>query len=170
MNFSKMRFKALLFALPLSLVVVAASYAGGSGRGFDISSLDKTCKPCQDFYQFADGGWMANNPIPAAYPSWGRFNELAERNRDTLHKILEEFKNTTSSKGTNEQKIGDFYCSCMDTEKIESEGIKPLAPELSRIEEIKDLQSLQTELARLHSYGVNALFHFDATQDAKDSS
>src|SRR5438045_1580620 len=87
----KLRYRALLFALPLCIAVVAASAAvSAGGRGFDLSSLDKSCKPCADFYQFANGGWMANNPIPAAYPSWGRFDELAEKNRDTLHQILEE--------------------------------------------------------------------------------
>src|SRR6202035_3165501 len=63
--------------------------AGGAAHGIDLTILDKTCKPCEDFYHYASGEWLAKNPVPAAYPSWGRFNELAERNRELLHQILE---------------------------------------------------------------------------------
>src|SRR5215469_9383890 len=78
-------------------------------HGFDTASLDRTANACHDFYQFANGGWLKKTEIPAAYPEWGRFNELAERNRDVLHRILDDAsRNTTAVKGSAEQKIGDY--------------------------------------------------------------
>ena len=105
----------------------SAKSSDAAARGVDLSILDKTCKPCEDFYHYASGEWLAKNPVPAAYPSWGRFNELAERNRELLHQILEQAAaNTRASAGSNEQKIGDFYASCMDEKQINAEGAKPL--------------------------------------------
>ena len=66
-----------------------AKPSGPAAHGVELTILDKTCKPCEDFYHYASGEWLAKNPVPPAYPSWGRFNELAERNRELLHQILE---------------------------------------------------------------------------------
>jgi len=140
-------------------------------HGFDASNLDRSANACHDFYQFADGGWMSKNPIPAAYPTWGSFNQLADKNQEVLHKILDDAShNTTAKKGTTEQKIGDFYASCMDTAEIEKAGTKPLDPEFAAIEKINNLQSLMDEVARLHTIRVNAMFFFGAGQDVKDST
>ncbi len=145
--------------------------SGPDSHGFDVSNLDRSVNACQDFNRFANGGWAARNPVPAAYPRWGRFNELAERNRESLREILEAAeKNTRAPKGSNERKIGDYYASCMDTEKIEAEGTRPLAPEFKRIEKIKDLRGLEKEIAHLHGRGVDALFSFGARQDLKNST
>jgi putative endopeptidase len=145
--------------------------ASGEHHGIDISSLDKTCKPCQDFYRYANGEWLKKNPVPPAYPSWGRFSELAERNREHLRQILEKAAaNRSAAPGSNEQKIGDFYASCMDETQVNADGIKPLQPELDRIQAINSLSGLQAEVARLQLEGVNALFGFGSTQDAKNSS
>lgn len=159
----------LMIACTLLSLGTIAQQPGG--RGFNTSSLDKNFQPCQDFNQFANGGWIAANPVPAAFPEWGRFDELTERNRDTLHQILEDAaKNTKAANGSNEQKIGDYFASFMDEAKIESEGIKPLQPELDRITAVKDLKSLQSEIAHLHSVGVYAMFDFNAAQDRKNST
>jgi putative endopeptidase len=160
---------AMILLSLLSLVVMASP--PGSEHGFDLANLDRSCAPCTDFNKFANGGWMAKNPIPAAYPSWGIANEVNEHNREILHQILEDAaKDTTAAPGSNEQKIGDYYGSCMDTAKIESEGLKPLQPELDRIEKISDVQSLESEVAYLQSIGVRAGFVVDSTQDFKDST
>ncbi len=153
----------------LSLVMVAAPLE--PEHGFNTANLDRTCAPCTDFNQFANGGWMAKNPIPAAYPSWGVFNEVAERNREILHQILEDAaKDPAAARGSSEQKIGDYYGSCMDTAKIDSEGLKPLQPELDRIQQIANTADLEAEIAHLQSMGVDAFFGVDSTQDFKDST
>ena len=139
--------------------------------GVDLASLDRTCKPCTDFYQFANGNWIKNNPIPAAYPSWGEFNILAENNRNVLHGILEKAAaDKSAALGSNEQKIGDFYASCMDTAAIEKAGTAPLAPLMATISELKDTKQLGALVAKLESEGGPGFFGFGAGADAKDSS
>ena len=142
-----------------------------AAHGVELTILDKTCKPCEDFYHYASGEWLKTNPIPAAYPSWGRFNELAERNRELLHQILEAAAaNTKAASGSNEQKIGDFYASCMDEKQTNAAGAKPLEPEIARIDGIRNAGELQAEIARLHNLGIGAPFVFGSTQDEKNSS
>jgi putative endopeptidase len=168
MRFSKWWLAASLFiALSLGVAVVAKQM---SGRGFDVANLDRTCKPCEDFNRFANGGWLASHPIPGAYSRFGRFEELADRNRETLHTILEADKATNAKRGTSEQKLGDFYASCMDEAKIEAEGTRPLASEFARIDAIGSLRNLQDEIAVFHKRGVGAVFGFGAAQDYKRST
>ncbi|HEY3025889.1 MAG TPA: M13 family metallopeptidase [Pyrinomonadaceae bacterium] len=160
-------FVAVALLLAMSVVTVP----GQNGHSFDLANLDKSTPACTDFYQYANGGWLAANPIPPAYPAWGAANVLSEKNRDVLHEILEAAANNArAKKGTNEQKVGDYYASCMAEAKIEAEGLKPLQPELDRIGKIKDQKSLQAEIARLHSMGVGVLFNSGSTQDFKNSA
>jgi len=142
-----------------------------SMKAFNVNMLDRNAKACVNLFQFADGGWTAKNPIPPEYPRWGTFDELQERNRQILHEILEKAAADRSAPaGSNLQKIGDFYASCMDTREIEAEGAKPLEPEFKRIEAIRNLHDLQAEVARLQGYGVDVLFGFGSTQDEKNST
>jgi len=145
--------------------------ASSEARGIDLESLDKTCEPCQDFYRFANGEWVKKNPVPAAYPRWGRFDALAEANREHLRQILEKAAaNGSAAPGSNEQKIGDFYASCMDEPRINADGAKPLEPELARIDAIQNVAGLRTEVGRLQALGIRAVFRFGSTQDEKNSS
>jgi predicted metalloendopeptidase len=137
--------------------------------GFDFSNLDRTVSACQDFNRFANGGWITKNQIPAAYSRWGRFEVLGEQNLEILRQILDSLAKKKKLASGNEQKVADFYASCMEETKIESEGIKPLEPELQRIASVNDLLSLQDELARFHTSRVPAVFGFGAAQDFKDS-
>ena len=139
--------------------------------GFDTAAnLDKTCKPCDDFYQFAMGGWMKSNPIPPEYSSWGSFTQLADKNQQNLRQILEAAAGSEAAPGSNEQKIGDFYASCMDTAAIDAAGSKPIEADLARIAAIKSAAELQAVIEYLHSQGIGAFFRFNSTQDAKDST
>jgi putative endopeptidase len=141
------------------------------GHGLDLAYLDRSISPCDDFFGFADGGWMKNNPIPPAYPAWATFNKLHEQNEDALRDILEEAaKDKTAAHSSNWQKIGDFYTSCTDESQIEAAGLKPLDAELKRIAAIQDTSSLQAEIAHLQRQGVSAVFRFGSEQDFKDSS
>jgi putative endopeptidase len=142
-----------------------------TGHGFDLTNLDRSVPPCDDFFKFADGGWIKAHPIPPAYPRWGTFDQLRDNNEEILHQILEEAaKDKTAAPGSNLQKIGDFYASCMDEAGIEAAGAKPLDAEFQRIAALKNMEDLQAEVARLQRVGVRALFRFDSAQDYKDST
>lgn len=156
--------------LPLCLAAVSINAEAQTSCGFDVKSLDKTCKPCEDFYQYANGGWMKNNPIPAEYPSYGRFAELNNRNLNTLKEILEGLSKAKNTPGSNDQKLGDFYASAMDTVKIENDGYAPIKPWLDEIDAIKDMNGVTAYMAKLHQYGIYTPFIMYAMPDAKNSS
>ncbi len=138
-------------------------------QGFDPKALDTKADPCNDFYQYACGGWMANNPIPSDQATWGRFSQLHERNQRILRDILE----TSSAKTTRssvEQKIGDYFSTCMDEKAIDAKGTEPLKPYFSRIEAISNKSQLTDEIVRLHKSGVYPFFTAGSTQDMKDAT
>lgn len=159
-----------IVALTLAVAFSVTAIVGQSAH-FDVAGMDTSTAACNDFYQYANGGWLKANPIPAAYPAWGVGNVLNEKNRDVLHEILEAAaKNTAAKKGSNEQKVGDYFASCMDEAKIETEGLKPVQAELDSINKVRDQKSLQAEIAHLHSFGYNVLFGSGSNRDFKNSS
>lgn len=163
---SQKSFVAFALLLAISLTVF-----GQNHRGYDPANMDTGAAACNDFYQYANGNWLNKTAIPGAYSSWGAFNILAENNRKTLHDILEEAaKKTNAAKGSNEQKIGDYYASCLDEAKREAEGMKPLVPELARIDKIQDVKGVQAEIAYLHRHGVPTLFGYGSLPDLKNSA
>ena len=151
-------------------VLRASGRADGSDWGFSEGNLDRSCKPCDDFNQFAMGGWMKNNPIPAEYPNWGSFTMLADRNQASMRVILEEAAKANAAAGSNQQKIGDFYSSCMDTTAVDAAGVKPLAADFTAIDQVKDANGLQPLVARLQQTGSGYLFRFGSTQDLDEST
>lgn len=162
--------RPLIAAVAAALFTFAA-FAQTAPRGFDPANMCSTgCKACDDFYQYANGGWIAKNEIPPAFSTWGITSPLREKNIGVLHDILEAAaKNTAAPKGSNEQKIGAFYASCMDEAKIEAAGAKPLAEELALINKMRSYKDLPAELAHLHRMGVPGIFNFGAGQDFKQS-
>jgi endothelin-converting enzyme/putative endopeptidase len=166
---------AIRAALTGALLLTSLAAQNNSGNdlnvtpGFDLNAIDRKANPCEDFYQYACGTWIKNNPIPPDQASWGRFSELAERNREILHQILEK-ASTATARDADTQKIGDYYASCMDEKAIASKGTAPLQPELDRIKAMKNLQDLSEETARLHRMGVDVMFNFSSGQDFKDSN
>src|ERR1700691_2414637 len=132
------------------------------------ANMDMTANPCLDFYQYACGTWMANNPIPPDQSRWGTFDQLADRNRAVLHGILEKASVDNARRSPVEQKIGDFYASCIDEPAIDQLGTKPLEPELKRIDAIKSKDQIADELVLLHLLGGGALFRFSSSPDAKN--
>jgi len=132
--------------------------------------MDTSVKACDDFYRFAVGKWRDTHPLPAQYSRYGRFEELAERNREVLHKILEEdAAMTNAAPGSAERKVGDFYAACMNEPAIEAAGVTPIQPELDRINAINDRASLLSELNQLHTEGYGPLFRIGGTNDQKNS-
>jgi len=138
--------------------------------GIDLKALDHTCAPCADFYQFANGGWIKNNPIPAAYPAWGSFNILQQHNQDVLHTILENAAKANAPTGSNEQKIGDYYASCMNTAAINAAGTTPLDPLFKIVDGITAQSDVAPAIAQLQFAGVDSFFGFGANADFKNST
>jgi putative endopeptidase len=177
MNRTHFRLIAGSFALvglagALLLVVhLPVKAAADTSWGFSLRNLDRTCKPCDNFYEFAMGSWMKANPIPPEYSNWGTFTQLRDNNLTALHTILEAAAaKTNAPAGSNEQKIGDFYASCMDSAAIEAAGLKPIAGELKEIDAVHDRGSLNAAVAKLQQQGANVLFRFGSAQDIKDST
>jgi putative endopeptidase len=136
---------------------------------FDLSAIDKTADPCVDFYAFACGNWRKANPIPGDQSRWGRFNELAERNRYLLYVDLKAAADHPTS--PLQRKYGDFFAACMNTDIAEQLGDKPLLPVFHRIEAMKDKKELAATVAWLEAQnGTGSLFRFGVQQDQKDSS
>ena len=140
-------------------------------HGFDLTGMDSSVNACDDFYRFATGKWRETHPLPAQYSRFGRFEEVSERNREVLHQILEQdaASAATASRGSAEQKIGDFYGACMNETAIEAAGMTPIQDELSRISAINDRSSLLAELTRLHTEGYAPLFRVGGQNDYKNS-
>jgi len=137
---------------------------------FSVDMLDKTIDPCNDFYAYACGKWLAQNPIPADRSAWGRFNELAQRGEYIVREILEKAAVDRPGRSANEQKIGDYYATCMDEGAIEKAGTKPLEHDLQSIARIHSKQDLPKEIVRLHREGTDVLFGFDSDADFKNAS
>ena len=169
-----------LIALPLTAVAMAFAQ-GNKAKTYtsvkeqapaDFTQLmDKSISPGTDFFQYANGTWVKNNPVPSTESSWTAFNEIRDFNRKTLRTILENAAATKNApKGSNIQKIGDYFASGMDSAAIEKAGVTPLKPEFDAINGIKSVYDVIAVTARLHRKGVNALFSFGVDQDAEKST
>ena len=140
----------MIIAMAGLATMMACTSEKKMGSGMDLSNFDKTVKAGDDFYQYACGGWMKNNPLPPAYPRYGSFDVLAEENNKRVNGILDELLKGSYEKGSVEQKLSDLYKLAMDSVKREQDGVKPLMPIIERMENAKtveELFSIQMELA-----------------------
>ena len=126
--------------------------------GISKNNLDPNANPADDFYQYACGGWMKNNPLPPAYSRYGSFDQLGESTEKQLHKLISEVAANKNATGTNEQKIADLFNAGMDEKAIEELGISPIKPLLDKISQVKDRSQLTGVITELHSYGFSPLF------------
>src|SRR6202453_3053922 len=139
-------------------------------HALDPKLMDTSADPCVNFYQYSCGGWMKQNPIPADESSYGRFNELQDENQLVLRAILEKAAAGGPERSPNEQKIGDYYASCMNVEAVNQAGLKPLQPLLDRIAALTSKDELPELTAYLDGIGVSSLFSFGSQQDYKDAT
>lgn len=136
-----------------------------------VTNRDTTIVPGDDFFHYANGGWFKNHPIPSSESSNGIFRTIGDTINAQIKDICEKSAaNKEAAKGSNEQKIGDFYASGMDTLSIEKTGLKPLAATFSKIDAIKDVPSLMNTIGHLHTLGASPAFSFYVNQDDKNSA
>jgi putative endopeptidase len=160
----------LLSLAIFTLISPAPAKAPRLWHAVDTAGMDPSVKPWEDFYQFANGKWLAETEIPADQSRLYVFTLLDDANREKLHKILEAAAGDAEApKGSIRQQVGAFYKSGMDEARIEAAGLKPLQEELDRITAIRGAGDILPELARLHLLGVRAAFLFGSEVDAKDS-
>jgi putative endopeptidase len=155
--------KVLLLVFLSSLFVFSQT---SSLKGIEVSDLDRKADPCTDFYQFANGAWRANNPIPASMTRWSRRWQAGETTKDKLKLILDEASQDKSAKkGSTEQLIGDYYGACMDASRINARGMSPVKPYLAQIDGAKDIAGLQNVMIQLHDILVVVPFALSGSQD-----
>ncbi|MCW5821750.1 MAG: M13 family metallopeptidase [Cyanobacteria bacterium TGS_CYA1] len=166
--------RSLVFAALASTILLtpmANVSAQDNKTGISVTNMDKSVPPGKDFFLYANGTWLKNTPVPNEYDKWGVLNILADQNLTIIKTIAEDAsKKLDAKRGTNEQKIGDFYAAGMDEAAIESAGLAPLHDEIHRIEGINTKEELRSEIARLHRQGVNVFFAIGSGQDFKDST
>ncbi|WP_437678686.1 M13 family metallopeptidase [Sorangium sp. So ce131] len=152
---------------PQGLPVVETSL---ENVGLDGSAIDRSADPCQDFYQFACGGWNAKVEIPGDEVGWYRsFNEIEKRNEAELRRILEEAAKAGGPDPVT-AKIGAYYGACMDEAAIEAGGAKPIADLLAKARRVRDAKGVAALVTELHGRRIWALFDIEAAQDMKDAT
>jgi endothelin-converting enzyme/putative endopeptidase len=155
-----------LFAQPAAQPLETMPYS----PSLDVSSLDKSVDPCVDFYKFSCGGWQKKNPIPADQSGWSVYAKLSNENQQFLWGILEADAKA-KDRTPVQQKVGDYFASCMNTQAIDALGIKPVAGELAKIDALKTREELATAIGALHrEHEGNFFFDSGTSQDSVDSS
>ncbi len=174
MNMSSTRrvFVGLVF-LPCLLAAQAPDPQLPYTPSLDVTAMDRTADPCVDFFQFACGGWVRNNPIPPDQSNWSAYGKMQDENRALLRALLEHAGKGGASRTPNQQKIGDYYAACMDEPAIEARGASPLTPQLDAIAHMTSIPDMATIVADSHRRMLvrgPVLFAVGAEQDAKDST
>ena len=159
----KSRLVAVLLAVSAGIGVYAQQ---APQKGIETGDLDRKVKPCNDFYNFANGSWRASNPIPTSMDRWSRRWKAGEENKDQLRTILEQLAADKSApRGSTAQQTGDFYAACTNVKAIDAAGVKPVTPYLAAIDAIQDLAGLQKEIEELQAVGLQVPFGFGSTQN-----
>ena len=142
----------------MALAMMTASASAQLKSGINLNDLDKSVRPADDFYEYACGGWMKANPLPAAYSRYGSFDRLAEDNNKRINGILKELQENTYPAGTVEQKLSDLYKLAMDSARREKEGLAPVMPLIKRLEAAKKKEQLFAIQLEMMPYGESELF------------
>ena len=140
------------------------------GSGLNAADFNKSVRPGDDFYEYACGGWMKNNPLPAAYSRYGSFDRLQEDNDKRINGILTELLNNTYAKGTIEQKLSDLYKLAMDSVRRNNEGVSPVMPLIKKLEAAKNNKQLFDIQLEMAPYGNQEFFFANLGADEKNAT
>src|SRR5215470_388230 len=161
---------SLLFVLLISAGIPYGQPHPWADLKFDLGAVDRSADPCNDFYQYACGGWIANNPIPPDHSSWAVYQQMRDLNQRRVVGILERASEPRADRSPAEQKIGDYFASCIDEKTIEAKGIDSLRNDLARISAMQGSSDLADAIAHLHELGIAALFQTYPDQKLNDAT
>jgi len=153
-----------------ALVLAQLPVFGAADSGLNTAEFDAAIRPQDDFYRYVNGKWVARTEIPADKATWGILNELQEKTRTQARELLEAAAADTSASNPEMRKLGDLYKSFMDEARVDSQGVKPIAGELARIDALKNCTGLAALFARWSRVGVDVPFDINVHQDNKDST
>ncbi|MCU4165255.1 M13 family metallopeptidase [Carboxylicivirga caseinilyticus] len=167
---------SLFWGSLLTVTIGASSCASGSKEQnnavkpvFSANDMDLTIDPGTNFFEYVNGGWRKQHPLPDDKSRFGSFDLLAEDNKEKVKLIIENAASEIAEEGSVSQKIGDFYASGMDLEAINKAGFEPIQPLLSKVNSIEKQADLVTVISFLQQQGINPLFHYSSTPDQKNS-
>ena len=164
-----MKMTKLIPVLFFASMAMGAQAQGQLKSGIHIENLDQSVKPSEDFYEYACGGWMRNNPLPAAYSRFGSFDQLAKDNSERLNNILNDLMNKSYAKGTTEKKLSDLYKLAMDSVRRNNEGINPVMPAIKALEACKTNADLFAWELKEAERGNQEFMYMGFNADEKDS-
>ncbi len=157
----------------VTTMLIASASIGADAQelksGLVTSNLDTSVRPQDDFYEYACGGWMKNNPLPAAYSRYGSFDRLQEDNDKRINGILDELLKGSYAQGTVEQKLSDFYKLAMDQKRRNKEGVKPVKPMIDKMEAAKTKEELFDIQKELMAYGDQQFMYMGFGADEKNA-
>lgn len=158
--------------IPVVLFAAAPMVAGAQAQlksGIDLTNLDNSVRPADDFFQYACGGWMKKNPLPAAYSRYGSFDKLAKDNNERINSILTDLLKNTYPQGSTEQKLSDFYKLAMDSVRRNQDGVKPVMPLINELEGAKTVDALHALQLKYAAFGYGVPMGIGFGADEKNA-